>query len=97
MEEQPLSAALEALRKGQCIVIIYLESREAKTNLFFPTTFLSPLFLKTLRTKTGGELYIFVAHEIASTFGFPIIGEVSTTHPQLFFFYFQQTPIISTF
>jgi hypothetical protein len=30
-----------------------------------------------------------VAHEIASTFGFPFIWKVSTTHPQPLFFYFQ--------
>jgi 3,4-dihydroxy-2-butanone 4-phosphate synthase len=88
MEEQALSAALEVLRKGHCIAILDLESREDETNLFFPTIFLSPLSLIILRTKVGRELYIFVAHEISSTFGFPFIGEVSTTHPQLFFFYF---------
>jgi len=99
MEEQALSAALKALRKGQCIRlrILDLESRDAKTNLFFPTTFLSPLFMKILNTKARGELYIFVVHEIASTFGFPFIGKVFTTHPQFFFFYFQHIPIISTF
>ncbi len=97
MEEQALSVALKALRKGQCIAIMDLESREAETNLFFPTTSFSPLSLKTLRTKAGGELYIFVAYEITSTLGFPFIREVSTTHPHLFFFYFQQTPIISIF
>jgi 3,4-dihydroxy-2-butanone 4-phosphate synthase len=41
MEEKALSAALEALRKGQCIAILDLESREAETNLFFPTASLS--------------------------------------------------------
>ncbi len=97
MEEQALSVALEALRKSQCTVILDLKSREAKTNLFFLLAFLSPLSLRTLRIKSWGELYIFVIHEIASPFGVPFIGEVSTTHPQLFFFYFQQTPIISTF
>jgi 3,4-dihydroxy-2-butanone 4-phosphate synthase len=44
MEEQALSATLEALRKGQCIAILDSKSREAKIDLFFPTTF-SPLFL----------------------------------------------------
>jgi 3,4-dihydroxy-2-butanone 4-phosphate synthase len=37
MEEQALSAALEALRKGQCIAIMDSKSREAKIDLFFPT------------------------------------------------------------
>ncbi|KAH9535346.1 hypothetical protein CY35_17G047400 [Sphagnum magellanicum] len=55
--------------------MVNLESREAKTDLFFPTASLSPLSLITLRTKAGGEMYIFVAHEIASTCGFPFIGE----------------------
>jgi 3,4-dihydroxy-2-butanone 4-phosphate synthase len=44
MEEQALSAALEALRKGQCIAILDSKSREVETDLFFPTTF-SFLFL----------------------------------------------------
>jgi 3,4-dihydroxy-2-butanone 4-phosphate synthase len=88
MEEQVLSATLEALRKGQCIAILDSKSKKAKIDLFFPTTFLFPLSLKALKTKARGELYIFVAHEIVSTFGFPFIKEVSTTHPQFFFFYF---------
>jgi 3,4-dihydroxy 2-butanone 4-phosphate synthase len=88
MEEQALSAVLEAPRKGQCIVILDLESREAKTNLFFPIASSFIFFWKTLRTEVGGGLYIYVVHGVASTFGFPFIGEVSTTHPQLFFFDF---------
>jgi 3,4-dihydroxy-2-butanone 4-phosphate synthase len=39
MEEQDLNAALKALRKGQCIAILDLESKETKTNLLFPTFF----------------------------------------------------------
>jgi 3,4-dihydroxy-2-butanone 4-phosphate synthase len=76
MEEQALSVALEDLRKSQCTTILDLESGEAKTNLFFLVASLSLLSLRTLRTKARGELYIFVAHEIASTFGFPFIGEI---------------------
>jgi 3,4-dihydroxy-2-butanone 4-phosphate synthase len=57
MEEQALSVALKALRKGQCIAILDLESREAESNLFFLTTFISPLSMKTLRTKVGGWSY----------------------------------------
>jgi 3,4-dihydroxy-2-butanone 4-phosphate synthase len=44
MEEQALSVALETLRKGKCIAILDLESKEAKINLFSPTTSLSSLF-----------------------------------------------------
>ncbi len=86
MEEQALHA-LKTLRKGKCIAILDSKSKEAKTNLFFRTTFLSPLFLKTLRIKARGELYIFVAHEVASTFSFIFIGEVSITHPQFYFIF----------
>jgi hypothetical protein len=95
MEEKTFSTTLEAVRKGQCIVVPNSKLREVKTNLFFPTSFFD-LSLRTLRTKTRRELYISVAHEIICAFGFPFNGKVSTTHPQLFFFYFQQTPIIST-
>jgi hypothetical protein len=51
MEEQALSAALETLRKNKCNVILDSKSKEAETNLFFPTTFFSPFYLRTLRTK----------------------------------------------
>jgi len=46
MEEQALNETLKALRKGHCIAIIDSESRKAEADLFFPTTFLIPLFLK---------------------------------------------------
>ncbi len=86
MEEQTLSVVLEALRKGQCIAILDSKSKEAESDLFFLVASFSPLSLKTLKTKARRELYIFVAHEVICTFGFPFIGEVSTTHPQLFYF-----------
>jgi 3,4-dihydroxy-2-butanone 4-phosphate synthase len=44
MKEQALNVGLEALKKGQCIAILDSKYREAKTDLFFPTTF-SLLFL----------------------------------------------------
>jgi 3,4-dihydroxy-2-butanone 4-phosphate synthase len=85
MEEQALSATLETLKKSKCIVILDSKSKEAETGLFFPKTSFSPLYLRTLRTEAWGELYIFVAHEVPSTLSFFFIGEVSITHPQLFF------------
>jgi 3,4-dihydroxy 2-butanone 4-phosphate synthase len=95
MEEQALSATLEALRKGQCIAIMDLESKEAETNLFFPSAFFSPL--KILKTKARGEMYIFEAHEIASTFGFPFIGEVSQTTHNSFSFISSKLPSFPLF
>jgi hypothetical protein len=88
MEEQTLSVVLEALRKGQCIAILDSKSKEAESDLFFLVASFSPLSLKTLKTKARMELYIFVAHEVICIFSFPFIGEVSTTHPQLFFFFY---------
>jgi hypothetical protein len=81
MEEQTLSAVLEALKKGQCIAILDSKSKEAEIDLFFLAISFFPLSLRTLRTKARRELYIFVAHEVTCTFGFPFIGEVSITHP----------------
>jgi len=80
MEEQTLSVVLQALRKGRCIAILDSKSREAKIDLLFLVASFFPLSLKTLKTKARRELYIFVAHEVICTFGFPFIGEVSTTH-----------------
>jgi 3,4-dihydroxy-2-butanone 4-phosphate synthase len=88
MEEQALNETLEAMRKGQCIVILDSKSKKAETDLFFPIVFFFPLFVKIVRIETRGELYIYVVHEIISTFGFLFIGNISTTHPQLFFFHF---------
>ncbi len=88
LEEQTLNVVLKALRKGQCIAILDSKSKEAKSDLFFLVASFSPLSLKTLKTKARMELYIFVAHEVICTFSFPFIGEVSTTHPQLFFFFY---------
>ncbi|KAH9555771.1 hypothetical protein CY35_08G133200 [Sphagnum magellanicum] len=75
MEEQALNVALETLRKGKSIAILDLKSKEAETDLFFPTSYFFPLYLRTLKAKTGGELYIFVVHEVASTFIFLFIKE----------------------
>jgi hypothetical protein len=72
MEEQTFSATLKARRKRQCITILDLESEEVETDLFFPTIYFSPFSLKTLRIKEGRELYIYMVHEVACTFGFPL-------------------------
>ncbi|CAK9882802.1 unnamed protein product [Sphagnum jensenii] len=63
------------LRKGRCIAILDSKSREAEIDLLFLVASFSPLSLKTLKTKAKRELYIFVAHEVICTFGFPFIGE----------------------
>jgi 3,4-dihydroxy-2-butanone 4-phosphate synthase len=52
MEEQALSVALETSRKNKCNVILDFKSKEAETDLFFPTTSFSLIYLRTLKTKT---------------------------------------------
>jgi 3,4-dihydroxy-2-butanone 4-phosphate synthase len=42
MEEQALSAALKAMRKGKCLAILDSKSRETNIDLFFPTAFSLP-------------------------------------------------------
>ncbi len=86
MEEQALSAIFKILRNNKCIAILDSKSKEVKIDLFFPTTSLFPISLKTLRTKVRGELYIFVVHQVVSTFSFLFIENVSITHPQFVFF-----------
>jgi 3,4-dihydroxy-2-butanone 4-phosphate synthase len=87
MEEQALNATLKTLKKCKCIVILDSKSKEAKSDLFFPTTSLFPLYLKILRTEGGGELYIFVTREVAYTFSFLFIREESITHTQFLFIF----------
>ncbi|KAH8951849.1 hypothetical protein BDL97_09G052300 [Sphagnum fallax] len=70
------SRVLRALRKGRCIAILDSKSKEVEIDLLFLVASFSPLSLKTLKTKARRELYIFVAHEVICTFGFPFIGEV---------------------
>jgi 3,4-dihydroxy-2-butanone 4-phosphate synthase len=52
MEEKTLSAIMETLRKSKCIAILDSKSKEVETNLFFPTTSLFHLYLRTLKTET---------------------------------------------
>jgi len=81
MEEQALSATFETLRKIKCIAILYLKTKEAKTNLSFPTTSLSPLYLRMLKIEAWGELYMFVAHEVVSTLSSSSLESYPITHP----------------
>jgi hypothetical protein len=46
-----LSATLETSRKNKCIAIPDSKSKEAKIDLFFPTTSLFLLYLRTLRIE----------------------------------------------
>jgi len=46
MEDQALSVALKAMRKGQCIVILDSKCREIETNLFFLIAFFFSSFSK---------------------------------------------------
>ncbi|KAG0587456.1 hypothetical protein KC19_2G165300 [Ceratodon purpureus] len=74
--ESQWGAAVEALRRGECVAVLDGEDREGETDLFFPAASLSPASLRFLRTQAGGELYISVGHEVASAFGLPYIGHV---------------------
>jgi len=51
MEEQALSVAFKTLRKSKRIAILDSKSKEAETDLFFPTTFFYPLYFRTLKTE----------------------------------------------
>ncbi|EFJ21157.1 hypothetical protein SELMODRAFT_176418 [Selaginella moellendorffii] len=78
--------ALEALASGKCVAILDSESREGETDLFFPAATTTPGALRTLRTQAGGELYIAIGSEVATTFGLPYMGQVlamAHSHPVL--------------
>eukprot|EP00897_Mesotaenium_endlicherianum_P008570 jgi/Mesen1/7741/ME000407S06966 len=72
---EQIEAALKCLRAGQCVAVLDDEDREGETDLFFPAAGLRPADLRQLRTQAGGELYISVGHEVATTFGIPYAGE----------------------
>ncbi len=79
MDEQALSS-FKSLEERPMHYNFGLRIQGAKFDLFFLASFHSLISMKTLKTKTRGELYISMAHEVTSTFGFPFIGKISTTH-----------------
>lgn len=71
-----LTDALNALRKGEIILIFDGEGREGETDLVVGSQFVTPRYVRTLRKDGGGLICVAVHPRIAEILGLPFLVDV---------------------
>ena len=83
----PLQAALEALRKGQPVLLYDSDGREGETDLVVASEHCTPEMVRLLRTDGGGLLCTTVAPEHHRALGLPFLADLlagaAARHPVL--------------
>ncbi|MCD6473455.1 MAG: 3,4-dihydroxy-2-butanone-4-phosphate synthase [Thermoplasmata archaeon] len=71
-----LDEALEALRKGEFVLIYDADGREEETDFFMAAQFVTHDAIHQMRRDGGGLIFMAIAHEIASKLGLPYLADV---------------------
>jgi 3,4-dihydroxy 2-butanone 4-phosphate synthase len=71
-----LEDALDALRKGELILIYDGEGRERETDLVIGSQFVTPWHVRTMRKDGGGLICVAIHPRIAETLGIPFLVDV---------------------
>lgn len=78
--EGGLTAAVEAFRTGQTVLIYDEAEREDEVDLVYPAHTVTPSDLAQLRNDAGGLVCVALSHAVAEAFDLPFRREI-TDHP----------------
>jgi len=71
-----LDEALEALRKGEFVLIYDADGREEETDFFIAAQFVTHAAIRRMRREGGGLIFMAIDYEIASKLGLPYLADV---------------------
>lgn len=71
-----LQRALDALRKGQFVLVYDGDGREAETDLTVASEFVTPRSITTLRREAGGLICTTLSGEVSRKIGLPFMADV---------------------
>lgn len=75
-----VTAAIEAFRAGEPVLVHDFDDREGETDLLYPAGDVTPTAVARLRNDAGGLLFVALADEIATAFDLPFLHEI-IDHP----------------
>jgi 3,4-dihydroxy 2-butanone 4-phosphate synthase len=68
--------AIEALQKGEFVLIYDADDREGETDFVMAAEFVKKESICKMRTEGGGLIFLMISHEIASRFNLPFLSEI---------------------
>ncbi len=83
----PVQRAIEALRRGEPVLLYDADGREEETDMAIASEFVTPAAIRTLRKEAGGLICTTVPSEARDRIGLPflsqLLGEAAALHPVL--------------
>jgi 3,4-dihydroxy 2-butanone 4-phosphate synthase len=77
--------ALEALRRGEFVLVFDSEQRERETDFIIPAASVRPEHVRTMRKDGGGLVFLAVDHDVHRRLGLPylqdLFAESTSRHP----------------
>jgi len=75
-----VTAALEAFRAGDPVLVHDFDDREGETDLLYPAAAVTPTAVARLRNDAGGLLFVALSDAVATAFNLPFLHDV-IDHP----------------
>lgn len=75
-----VTAAIEAFRAGEPVLIHDFDDREGETDLLYPASAVTPTAVARLRNDAGGLLFVALSDAVASAFDLPFLHDI-IDHP----------------
>ena len=78
--DDPVEAAIDALRSGRPICVHDFDDREGETDLIYPAGAVDPTAVARLRNDAGGLICVALGSEVADAAGLPYLSD-ALDHP----------------
>ena len=75
-----VTAAIEAFRAGEPVLVHDFDDREGETDLLYPASAVTPTAVARLRNDAGGLLFVALSDPVATAFDLPFLHDV-IDHP----------------
>lgn len=75
-----VTAAIQAFRDGEPVLVHDFDDREGETDLLYPAEAVSPTAVARLRNDAGGLLFVALSDEVAAAFDLPFLHDI-IEHP----------------
>lgn len=76
MSLENVETALEALRKGQFVLVYDADGREEETDFIIAAQFVTPDSVRTMRRDGGGLIFLIVDHATKERLGLPYLADL---------------------
>jgi 3,4-dihydroxy 2-butanone 4-phosphate synthase len=71
-----INSALDALKKGEFVLVFDAEGREEETDFIIGAQFVTPASISTMRRNGGGLIFLIVNHDTKEKLGLPFLADL---------------------